>query len=288
MPGGGLERRAAEPPRLGSPSAGLEGGATLTCLMAALKAPRMAAAPPQSRFIPGMVVCRQHKDWERGERLLTRPAKASVPTHSHTGPPRGSPRPQDSQPGGGPPGAPEGMAQAEGPLSRKGALGSTPQSRLGQRGRGTGWSCRRPVWRLPRSTAGGFRRAQSCGSPWAWDGDRFAHSYLAPEFHLSQSCCVYVGPGAEVGAGSPAASGPPVSGLGLVPPPCSCHMPLSLTAAGVQEAGQESTGPSPSWRQPHDNGVMTSGRSQRPCTSEHPIHLPWVTEQHTPLPPWPC
>lgn len=32
------------------------GGTPLTCLMAALKAPRMAAAPPQSLFIPGMVV----------------------------------------------------------------------------------------------------------------------------------------------------------------------------------------------------------------------------------------
>lgn len=30
----------------------------LTCLIVALKAPRMAAAPPQSRFIPGIVVCR--------------------------------------------------------------------------------------------------------------------------------------------------------------------------------------------------------------------------------------
>lgn len=32
------------------------GKAQLTCLTVALKAPKMAAAPPQSLFIPGMVV----------------------------------------------------------------------------------------------------------------------------------------------------------------------------------------------------------------------------------------
>lgn len=33
----------------------------LTCLMVALKAPRIAAAPPQSLFIPGIVVYKKKK-----------------------------------------------------------------------------------------------------------------------------------------------------------------------------------------------------------------------------------
>lgn len=41
-----------------------EDGAAPTCLTAALKAPSTAAAPPQSLFIPGMVVC----GWHRGTR----------------------------------------------------------------------------------------------------------------------------------------------------------------------------------------------------------------------------
>lgn len=59
-----------------------EGGAALTCLMAALKAPRTAAAPPQSLFIPGMVVWKGHKEREW---MLTCGAHCQVPT-AHTEP----------------------------------------------------------------------------------------------------------------------------------------------------------------------------------------------------------
>jgi hypothetical protein len=63
-------------------------GGSLTCLMAALKAPRMAAAPPQSRFIPGMVVCSSTKGpQERVSYMELAGSSSSCPDlHSTPGP----------------------------------------------------------------------------------------------------------------------------------------------------------------------------------------------------------
>lgn len=63
-----------------------EDRAHLTCLMAALKAPRTAAAPPQSLFIPGMVVCGGGKGRERGKCMLTPQQQCSPPRCPHEGP----------------------------------------------------------------------------------------------------------------------------------------------------------------------------------------------------------
>lgn len=67
------------------------GRAALTCLMAALKAPRMAAAPPQSLFIPGMVVWggTEGTQSER-EQVSAPPATVPRPCPAPRG---GSPRP---------------------------------------------------------------------------------------------------------------------------------------------------------------------------------------------------
>lgn len=71
---GALDRRTREEDR-----------APLTCLTAALKAPRTAAAPPQSLFIPGMVVCEGRKGRERGEWMLTPQQQCSPPRSPHQG-----------------------------------------------------------------------------------------------------------------------------------------------------------------------------------------------------------
>lgn len=63
-----------------------EDRAPLTCLTAALKAPRTAAAPPQSLFIPGMVVCGGRKGRERGEWMLTPRQQCSPLRSPHQGP----------------------------------------------------------------------------------------------------------------------------------------------------------------------------------------------------------
>lgn len=79
-------RRGAPRPQDGSD------GTPLTCFTAALKAPRMAAAPPQSLFIPGMVVYGWHKRTGQGKWVLVagHSAPPAPPPWAPQGP-RGSP-----------------------------------------------------------------------------------------------------------------------------------------------------------------------------------------------------
>lgn len=75
-------RRGAPRPQDGSD------GTPLTCFTAALKAPRMAAAPPQSLFIPGMVVYGWHKRTGQGKWVLVgRPQCPACPRPAGPGAP---------------------------------------------------------------------------------------------------------------------------------------------------------------------------------------------------------